>query len=126
MANHKGRGRERGQALLVSAVLMVAVLGMIGMVLDIGWAYFVSKKAQTAADAAALGAAAHALILNGPTATPDCGTLACQSALSCPALGDLLTACEYAQANGFVPNGEGATQTVQVAGGNRYQRDGGT
>jgi hypothetical protein len=46
------------------------------MVLDIGWAYFVSKKAQTAADAAALGAAAHALILNGPTATPDCGTLA--------------------------------------------------
>jgi hypothetical protein len=116
MTNQKSHG-ERGQALLVSAVLMIAVLGMLGMVLDIGWAYFVSKKAQTAADAAALGAAAHALILNGPAATPDCGTLACQSALSCPAVGDLLTACEYAQANGFVPNGEGSTQTVQVAAG---------
>jgi len=43
---------------------MVAVLGMMGMVLDIGWAYFASKKAQTAADAAALGATAHTLILN--------------------------------------------------------------
>lgn len=109
--------RERGQALMPVALVFVALFGMVGMVLDVGWSYYVGKKAQTAADAAAQAAVAQGLITNGPAATPNCSTLGCQSATSCPASGNLLTACQYAASNGFTPGGDGGRQTVAVAAG---------
>jgi Flp pilus assembly protein TadG len=108
---------EHGQVLLPFALVFVALLGMVGLVLDVGWGYYVGKKAQTAADSAAQAAVAQALIQNGPAATPNCSTLGCQSATSCPASSNLLSACEYALANGFSTGGDSGHQDVQVAAG---------
>src|SRR5271165_548551 len=94
---------QRGQALLPFAVVFVALFGMVGLVLDVGWSYYVGKKAQAAADAAAQAAVAQGLVQNGPSAAPNCSTLGCQAATSCPAASNLLTACQYAAANGFTP-----------------------
>lgn len=117
MAQKNKRNSERGQALMPFALVFVALFGMAGLVLDVGWSYYVGKKAQTAADAAAQAAVAQGLITNGPSATPNCGTLGCQGATACPASNNLLTACEYASANGFTSGGESGRQTVQVAAG---------
>jgi len=117
MRMHLNKKSERGQALLPFALVFVALFGMVGLVLDVGWSYYVGKKAQTAADAAAQAAVAQALIQNGPAATPNCSTLGCQAATSCPASSNLLTACAYGLANGFAPGGEGGQQTVMVAAG---------
>jgi Flp pilus assembly protein TadG len=117
MTNRKNRKNERGQALMPFALVFVALLGMTGLVLDVGWGYYVSKKAQTAADAAAQAAVAQALIQNGPATTPSCGTIGCQTATACPSSSNLLSACEYAAANGFATGGEGGNQTVMVAAG---------
>src|SRR6516225_5829577 len=112
------RGKnERGQALMVCAVVFIAILGMIGLVLDVGWSYYVGKKAQAAADAAATAAVAQALQTNGPAATPTCDTLGCQSAAACPASQNLTAACQYATANGFTNGGEGGSQAVLIAAG---------
>lgn len=108
---------ERGQALLPFALVFVVLFGMVGLVLDVGWGYYVGKKAQTAADSAAQAAVAQGLLQNGPAATPNCNTLGCQSATSCPAVNNLLNACQYAAANGFTPGGDGGRQTVMVAAG---------
>jgi hypothetical protein len=108
---------ERGQALMPAALVFVALFGMVGMVLDVGWSYYVGKKAQTAADAAAQAAVAQGLIMNGPAAVPNCSTLGCQAVSACPATSNLLTACQYAASNGFTPGGDGGRQTVTVAAG---------
>ncbi len=117
MAYLHNRRNERGQVLLPFALVFVALLGMVGLVLDVGWSYYVGKKAQTAADAAAQAAVAQGLLTNGPAATPNCSTLGCQSATSCPATSNLVAACQYASANGYLPGGEGGAQTVLVAAG---------
>jgi Flp pilus assembly protein TadG len=113
-SHHKN---ERGQALLPFALVFVVLFGMVGLVLDVGWAYYVAKKAQTAADAAAQAAVAQGLIQNGPSATPNCSNLGCQAATSCAATGNLSNACQYAAANGFTPGGDSGRQTVLVAAG---------
>jgi Flp pilus assembly protein TadG len=117
MTRKNNRNSERGQALLPFALVFVALFGMVGLVLDVGWSYYVGKKAQTAADAAAQAAVAQALTQNGPSATPDCSTLGCQAATSCPSTSDLLNACQYASVNGFSAGGDSGRQTVMVAAG---------
>src|SRR6266849_465743 len=49
--------RERGFALLASAVAAVALFGMAGMAIDLGRVYIARNEAQTYADSAALYAA---------------------------------------------------------------------
>src|SRR5580700_567485 len=117
MIRKNNRNSERGQALMPFALVFVALFGMVGLVLDVGWSYYVGKKAQTAADAAAQAAVAQGLVQNGPAATPNCSTLGCQAAAACPALSNLLTACSYASANGFNAGGDNGRQRVQVAAG---------
>jgi Flp pilus assembly protein TadG len=117
MATRNNLRSERGQALMPFALVFVALFGMVGLVLDVGWSYYVGKKAQTAADAAAQAAVAQGLVQNGPAATPNCSTLGCQAAAACPALSNLLTACSYASANGFNAGGDNGRQSVQVAAG---------
>ena len=48
---------ERGQALVMVVVAMMALVGMAALVLDVGHWYVTQRKAQTAADAGALAAA---------------------------------------------------------------------
>src|ERR1700733_2033977 len=117
MATRNNLRSERGQALMPFALVFVALFGMVGLVLDVGWSYYVGKKAQTAADAAAQAAVAQALVQNGPAAAPNCSTLGCQTATSCPSVNNLLTACQYAAANGVTQGGDGGQQSVLVAAG---------
>ncbi len=48
---------ERGQALIVIALVAVALVGMVGLVVDGGRGFLDRRKAQNAADAAALASA---------------------------------------------------------------------
>jgi hypothetical protein len=51
------RGRERGQAAVLTVVFLTALLGMVALVLDVGSWYREQRATQSAADAAALAAA---------------------------------------------------------------------
>src|ERR1035437_4980879 len=53
---HRGRS---GQTAVLFTLAILPLLGMVGLVVDVGYAYFRKEAAQTAADAAA-GAAASA------------------------------------------------------------------
>src|SRR5207253_7539563 len=67
------------------------------LVLDVGWAYYVGKKAQSAVDAAATAAISTALDNTG-SGGPACGGhIGCQTSGSCPADGNLHVACQYAR-----------------------------
>ena len=77
------------------------LLGVLGLVVDVGYGYYVKQQAQAAADSAALAAAVDAQS-NGFT----CGDVVlCQSAYSCPSnptnTTNLGTGCLYAKTNGF-------------------------
>src|SRR5687767_10937752 len=50
-------GTDRGQAFVLSAVLMVALIGATGLAIDFGVASVRHRSAQKAADAAALAGA---------------------------------------------------------------------
>lgn len=52
-APHSGKRRDRGQALVLLAVSLVALIGMIGLVIDGGFAYVHRRQMQNAADAGA-------------------------------------------------------------------------
>lgn len=115
------RNRRSGQALLMASVSLFAMLGMMGLVVDLGYGYFRREAAQTASDAAAA-----AVIEAAMTASPSsqsCGTSAvwCGSpagtATNCPASAPatLSTAfdygCKMAALNGFTTTG---SQTVSI------------
>jgi hypothetical protein len=90
---------------------------VLGFAVDIGWAYFIKVRAQSAADAAAMAAASYAAS-GGPIS---CGanSVTCAAEAPCaypnvsPATDDLTTGCLYAAANGFVNH---ADQKVLISG----------
>ena len=55
-----GRTNESGAVLIMFAIILPVLLGFMGLVIDVGYAYFVKREMQTAADAAAF-ARAHTL-----------------------------------------------------------------
>ena len=61
------RKKERGQVIVIFALALVAIIGMVGLVLDGGSAYAMRRDEQTAADLAAL-AAANDYVLNSDSA----------------------------------------------------------
>jgi hypothetical protein len=109
------RQSERGQVLLVFALSIFVLLGILALVMDVGWGQYVGKKAQAAADAAALAAATEALRLVSPDGALECGDVACQGEGDCPASGNLQNGCQYASANQFASGGDGGRQTVKIA-----------
>jgi Flp pilus assembly protein TadG len=48
---------ERGQALIFAILSIVVLLGMVGLVIDLGMAYYSERRVQAVADAAALAGA---------------------------------------------------------------------
>ena len=46
-----------GQTIVLVVVAMVVFIGMLGMAIDVGYAFYVSRTMQSAADAAALAGA---------------------------------------------------------------------
>lgn len=49
------QGDNRGQSLLILTLALVPMVGIVGLVTDIGYMHYVKKSAQNAADAAAIG-----------------------------------------------------------------------
>ena len=86
---------ERGQMLVLSAFVIVALLAFTGLIVDVGFFYAERRQAQNAADQAAK-AAAHELSYGGSTAA------AIQAAL------------ENAHDNGFDNDGVSNTVTVNI------------
>src|SRR5579871_2308801 len=69
--NYLKRKRESGQTIVLFSMAIVPLLGMVGLVVDVSWAYFRRHSAQAAADAAAV-AAAMAVQTSSPSEV-DCG-----------------------------------------------------
>jgi Flp pilus assembly protein TadG len=103
-------------------LMLVAMCGILGLAVDLGWSFFVKKSAQAAADAAALSAVAEGktrvtnppftcgnsgttTIYCTPGAPVDCSTIAATS--------NLYNACQYATENGFTSGGN-TTVTVDA------------
>ena len=47
------RRKNKGSVLIMVTVALVGMFAIMGLAVDLGWAYFVKKSAQSAADAAA-------------------------------------------------------------------------
>jgi Flp pilus assembly protein TadG len=112
---------RKGQSVVLFTFAVVPLLGMTGMVVDIGWAYFRKQAAQTAADAAAAAAAVAAYSSAG--GGPSCSSAGiacyateytCPSTLSSTPANNILAGCLYAQANGFTT---GSKQKVTFQSG---------
>src|SRR5215469_9855200 len=83
----KGMRNKRGQALILITTSLIALCGIMGLAVDLGWGYFVKKQAQLAADAAALAAVEKALDDVGQVTRFTCGVqnLSCVSSDQCAA-----------------------------------------
>jgi Flp pilus assembly protein TadG len=124
MGEKRKTGRS-GQALVLVTLALIAMAGIMGLAVDLGWSFFVQKQAQAAADAAALAAAQEAM-----QAARDVGVqvtaLTCATAgVSCQATPvpcasateNLQNGCLYAKANGFDYTSASSRQNVTMMSG---------
>ncbi|MCU1339144.1 MAG: hypothetical protein JWO19_4725 [Bryobacterales bacterium] len=122
-----------GQAIVLVTLGLMAMCGMMGLAVDMGWSFFVHKEAQTAADAAALGAVQEAMKRMGGTGASvsafTCtagGTASNQAQCQTTAIGcgsvvatsNLNNGCQYAKKNGFDWTTSRQNVTVQSNDGN--------
>jgi hypothetical protein len=91
---------------------IVPLFGILGLVVDVGWAYFRKQAAQAAADAAASAAASAAYAWAGGSGSCTTAHIACYSTeYTCPATpsttptDNIGNGCLYAKENGFVSSG---------------------
>ena len=76
--------RERGQAIVMVALSLVAMCGVLGLAVDLSWSFFVRRNAQRAADAGALAAALQFATKAGlQKAYTSCPAGSCQSDYVC-------------------------------------------
>src|SRR5579884_3946702 len=100
---------ERGQAAIMVTLSLVVTLGLLGLVVDIGWAYWRKEACATAADSAVLAAARY--VSANSSFTCGSGGVTCQSDTACPAspssppTTNIGAGCLYAKQNGFVNSG---------------------
>jgi Flp pilus assembly protein TadG len=98
---------------------LLAMAGMMGLAVDLGWSFYVKKSAQSAADSAALAAVQEAFRRNGGgTGTLTCGSTAdCKPITPCSSItapSNLYNGCAYAAANGFTSGVGGSHQEVTI------------
>ena len=120
MANR--RSRRNGQAALMITISLPVTLGMVGLVVDVGWSYWRAEACRTAAQAAAMASVLQAMSASdftcgsGVACTSSASTyLQCPSSPSSPPANNLQAGCLYAQSNGFTLGGNGSRQNVQYA-----------
>ena len=128
MSNQLRFTNRRGQVLLMVTFALIPMVGMIGLVTDIGYMRYVQRSAQKAADAAVLAAIAHyKATQTGSVFTCGSGSSApswvCNNPTpyNCPggltaASNPVDDACLYAQQNGFNPT-SGSRQNVAISSG---------
>jgi Flp pilus assembly protein TadG len=104
---------RNGQTAVLFTLMMIPLFGVVGLVVDIGWAYYRREAAQMAADAAASAAATAAYTAAGGAA-PTCSTsgvacyasdYTCPTTITTPA-NNIQTGCMYAADNGFTSTGK--------------------
>jgi len=117
MGGPKRPGRRSGQMVVFVSLSLFFLFAVIGLSVDLGYAYVVKMTAQAAADSAAQAAAIYAG-KNGFV----CGTgVTCNTTYTCanpptsPPTTPLQAGCLYAQANGFLNTG---SQTVSLIANN--------
>lgn len=109
-----------GQAIVMVTLALMAMCGMMGLAVDLGWSFFVKKEAQAAADGAALAAVQEALRRNGGAAgVINCGLVDCVEPITpctsfTTAASNLSSGCAYAISNGFKAGGLGGRQNVTI------------
>jgi hypothetical protein len=114
LANFKNGNKEKGQAALMVTIGLTFLLGAMGLVVDVGYGYYLKQVAQASVDSAVMAAAA-----NAKASGNYCADSGCQSAYSCPSNPSNSTntgvACLYASANGAqavsISEGTGATSS---------------
>lgn len=105
---HSYRSAERGQTALMFTMGAVTMFGILGLVVDIGYAYYRKEAAQAAAEAAAAATVKAAFAQTGGGSIT-CGNrhVVCQSETACPSSisgngnTNVEKGCLYAQANGY-------------------------
>lgn len=108
---------QRGQVLIMATLSLTLTFGVIGLVVDVGWAHFRKQTCLTVAESASIAGAKAAMTVSNPT----CGAgLTCQAATECPATlntpsDPIHAACLYAQQNGFTNGANGGRQRVLIA-----------
>ncbi|HYL37390.1 MAG TPA: hypothetical protein VEV17_15860 [Bryobacteraceae bacterium] len=102
--------RRRGQALLLVTFALIAMCGLLGLAVDLGWGYFVKKSAQAAGDAGAMAGAYAAYNVVGQTGQITCSTpnIQCPAdpGTACSSIGtgdasknNTIAACDYGEQN---------------------------
>lgn len=98
-SNGRRLSGEGGQAAIFAALTLTLMFSAMGLAVDLGWAYFLKERVQTAADAAASAAAVYALN-NGDT----CASVTCGTSYSCagvtPPTNSLQAGCLFGTVDG--------------------------
>jgi Tfp pilus assembly protein PilX len=118
MSRHSG---ERGQSAILLVLALTTMVGVLGLVTDIGWGYFRREAAKAAAEAAAMAAAQAALQSAGGSVSCTSTGVSCTASYQCPTsistpANNLQNGCLYAQDNGFQVT-TGGKQNVIMSGG---------
>ena len=103
-------------------ISLPVTLGMVGLVVDVGWAYWRTEACRTAAQASAMASVLQAMSASdltcgsGVACTTSSSTYtACPGSPSSPPSDNLQAGCLYAQSNGFTTGGNSSRQNVQYA-----------
>ncbi len=110
MKNSTHRTRS-GQTVVMFTLGSVVLFGILGLVTDIGYAYYRKEAAQAAAEAAAGAAVKAAWAQSGGSIACGVNNVVCQSPTPCPATvsgygtTNIDKGCLYASANGFTTAG---------------------
>jgi len=94
-------GSEGGQAAIFGVLTLSLMFATMGLSVDLGWAYFIKQRVQTAADAAASAAVVYALGNNDACGV---GGVTCGTSYTCagvkPPTNSLQEGCLFATADG--------------------------
>ena len=105
------RNPEQGQTIVMFTIGAMVMFGMLGLVVDIGYAYYRKEAAQAAAEAAAQATVKAAYASSGGSIACGAGSVVCQSETACPAnisgngSTNVEKGCLYAKANGYTTAG---------------------
>ncbi len=116
---------KSGQAIVMVTLAMFAMFGVLGLAVDFGWAYFVKRSAQGAADSAAIATAEEMRRMTGVSGPYPClggggvcrddtAPFVCLSTVTSITTDNLDNGCLYARQNGFQ---EVAPQRVRISEG---------
>lgn len=119
MSNDHHRS-QRGQAIILITFSAIMLCAVLGLVVDIGWAYFRRQAIHAAIDSAALAAAQAALGNTGTSFSCGSNGITCTTTdtpcsstpNTTPPLSTADVACLYAQSNGFTTGGTGVAMLL--------------